>query len=608
MYLRPFVIAALAALPLAAQDPCPSTPLYRLCELAFELDDAEAKAHPNPYLSVDLHIEFRSPRHRTFLMPAFWDGGRKMVVRFAPIDAGEWSYRVTSNVRRFSGKEDRFQAVESDLPGFIRPANLHHWQYTETRKPHLWMGDTMYRFATMDRGMMETFVRKRAEQKFTHIRGGLYSDSAFPAPDKPDPAYFREVDERVKFINSQGIILDLILGGDEDYLAKLFPTWQLRERFVRYAVARYSSMNITWQIAQEFEEYKDGRPLMKELGNLLKKYDPFDHPRTTHTVITSSPLHADGWMNYILYQSSDDQLGAIEHQLYGVPCVNSEFAYEDSGAGKSHAHHVDEATFRKRLWNASMNGQYPTYGNTGTYGGRAFQIDPKYLDSPGAKAMTAWFDFFSRTRYWELEPYFDVDNGRALALDDVEYVVYVEKPGPVEVLVQRHGYNVAWFNPITGEYLKQKDWKGDKWTGEPPSKDQDWVLHISREGKKEGMLRSYKFESRPPVMQEVEQSAQRVPFEIAEPTGDTISQKNPGKFVIKLKRETRATRSMSYLWTGEVAAGGQGFRVLATGAQGTLRIPRGITREFPAVMNVRLVGLNANGKAYSIDRVYRLTE
>jgi len=31
----------------------------------------------------------------------------------------------------------------------------------------------------------------------------------------------------------------------------------------------------------------------------------------------------------------------------------------------------------------------------------------------------------------------------------------------------------------------------------------DWVLHLSREGHKEGMLRSYKFESRRILMQDV---------------------------------------------------------------------------------------------------------
>ena len=46
------------------------------------------------------------------------------------------------------------------------------------------------------------------------------------------------------------------------------------------------------------------------------------------------------------------------------------------------------------------------------------------------KAMTRLVRFLRDTRHWELEPYFDVDGGRALALEDTEYLVYVEKPGP----------------------------------------------------------------------------------------------------------------------------------------------------------------------------------
>ena len=169
-----------------------------------------------------------------------------------------------------------------------------------------------------------------------------------------------------------------------------------------------------------------------------------------------------------------------------------------------------------------MNGQYPTFGNTGTYGGGRIHVDAKYADSPGARAMTAWFDFFSRTRHWELEPYFDVDGGRALALEGVEYIVYVEKPGPVEVLVERHGYDVAWFNPITGESLKQKDFKGERFTGEPPDKTHDWVLHISREGRKEGMLQVLQVRVAAAADAGSGANPQKMPYEMAEPAGDTM--------------------------------------------------------------------------------------
>jgi hypothetical protein len=73
-------------------------------------------------------------------------------------------------------------------------------------------------------------------------------------------------------------------------------------------------------------------------------------------------------------------------------------------------------------------------------------------------------------------------------------------------------------------------------------------------------------------------------------------------YAAKLTKETRATRTMLYLWTGDVSAGGQGYRVIATGASGTLRPLNGLAKEFPAIMHLRVYGMNANGKVYAIDR------
>ena len=87
-----------------------------------------------------------------------------------------------------------------------------------------------------------------------------------------------------------------------------------------------------------------------------------------------------------------------------------------------------------------MNGQYPTA-----------KSDPKSLESSGAKAMAVWYDFMADTRYWELEPYFDLDGGRRLALPGVEYIVYIEKPaGPVEVRLEKHGLRREVGDPCDG--------------------------------------------------------------------------------------------------------------------------------------------------------------
>jgi len=597
-----------------AETPCEQAQTYRPCELSFELTEAEAQQHPSPYLTVRLQVEFRSPEMKTYLMPGFWDGGRRLLVRFSPTRPGRWDYRITSNIARWDGQTGSFVAADSGLPGFVRVANVHHWAYDADPirpKPHLWMGDTCYRFATLERSLFEQMATVRSQQHFTHLRGYLLGDDgprppAYRSPDEPDPAYFRELDSRIRFLNEKGITVDLILGGDNNQLAELFPTWEQRERYVRYVVARYAPMNVTWQLVQEFEEYQKPRSFLKELGTLLKKLDPYRHPCSTHTVATSAPLLGDGWMDYILYQSADVALGAIEHQLYAVPQVNAEFAYEDSGAGRSHPHHVDTDTFRRRLWNATMNGQYPTYGNTGTYLGRGKEFDPQHLTAAGAQQMSHWYEFFSKTRHWELEPYFDVDGGRALALTGVEYIVYVEQPGPVELITEKKTYQVYWFNPITGEYRKQKDFKGTRFIGEPPTRDHDWVLHLSRDEHKRGMLERWYFESRPVPIQEIEVNPKLIPYEIVQPQGPELSLSHAIPYEVKLARETRATRSMLYLWTAEVTASGEGYRVLASGARGEFRIPQALAPSLPATLNLRLLGMNALGKVYSLNRVYRL--
>jgi len=585
---------------LPAQSTCTNTPAYSPCELVFELTDQDAAAHPNPYVNVDLKAEFRSPRHRTFLQPAYWDGGKRMVIRFTPTEAGDWDYRLTSNIPAWEGKMGTFTAAASEAPGFVRAANVHHWAYTERNLPHLWMGASELGFAGLDDAAFRAVVDARAAQKFNHLRGlvlGTGANPGYTGPNEPDLARFRRLDERLRYINQKGIVADLILAADPAQLTQLFPNREERQRFVRYVSARYDAFNVTWQALQTFEGVLDGRAILKDVGAALKEWDPYQHPRTSGARITSAPLLEDHWMDFASYGTPDDNVGAIEHQLYPVPFVNFEFAREDSGAGKTGPNDADAATLRHRLWNATMDGQYVSYANTGS--------GPQYANSPGAKALSVWFDVLSDTRHWELEPYFDVDNGRAVALEDIEYLVYVEKPGPVELLVEKHGYDVLWINPIDGEITRQK-FKGDHFTGQPPDNSHDWVLHVVREGRVESMNKSYKFESRQIVLQEIDQNTEKVPFAIEQPAADLTVGK-PAPYSAKIKRDTRATRSMMYLWTGEVPADGQGYRVLGTGAKGSMEVPAAIAKNFPCVMSMRLYGMNANGKVYALDQAFQVT-
>jgi len=564
-----------------AQSPCANTAAYTSCDIVFELPAGQS----DPYKTVELKAEFRSPRHHTFAMPGFWAGGNRMIIRFAPTEAGEWDYRVTSNVKEFDGKVDKFTAANSSSPGFLRAANVHHWAYTEKDargldQAHLWMGATDLRFPTEDEAEFRAAADARAAQKFNHLRGMLDA-SMMSGPDAPNLAYFQKLDERIKYLNGKGITADLMLAPDGAALAKIAPNWDQRRRWVRYLIARYAPMHVTWQGVEHFEDTIDTRAQLKEIGGILKELDPYQHPRSTGARVTSASLLDDGWMNYAAYGTSDSNVNGIEHQLYAVPFVNVDLGAETA----------DTAAFRHRVWNATMDGQSPTHVAAAGVG----------VNSAGAKQMSVWYDFFADTRYWELEPYYDVDGGRAMALEDIEYVVYLEKPGPLELTVEKHGYDVYWVNPADGEVTKGKKFSGDHFTGQPPDRAHDWVLHVVREGRMESMNKSYKFESREIVLQEIESNSPKVPFTVEQPTQD-LTLKVSAPYAAKLTKETRATRTMWYLWTADVSTGGQGYRVIGTGASGTFRPLNGIAKEFPAIMHLRVYGMNANGKVYALDR------
>ncbi len=540
-----------AALPVMAQLPTCSAPMWSPCDLVFELQSGEDPA------KAELRGDFRSPHKDTKTIRSFREGNT-LVLRFTPDEVGEWDYRLTSTLRRLDAQLGKANGTASDAPGFVRAANVHHFQ-TANLQPHLWMASAIDNFVAMSRAEFESLVAARAAEKFTHLRVTIEASTDL-----------REAATRIGAIHNRGLVTDLLLASIPDDRRE-------RERYITEIAARFSAFNLTWAGVPAFEKLRNARTVLGDAAALLTQLDPYKHPRTSMAEVTSSPLISDKWMNLLSYGTPDPNVGAVEHQLTTIPAIN--------------------AGIRSRadLWNATMNGHYPASGS-----GREF---------------TVWFDFMSRTRHWELEPYFDVSGGRALALRDgiglfgdeeeaVEYIVYVEKPGPVELTVENHGYDVVWLNPATGERIVAKDYKGKSFAGEPPDKTHDWVLHVSREGHKAG-LNKYKFESRRVVMQQPETNPNALPYEMDAPSGD-IPMRAPSFYSLKILRPTRATRDLLVVWTAELTTGADGGRVVGIGKEGTLRLPASFAERLPAVMSLRVSLLNANGKAYVIDRAFKL--
>ncbi len=571
--------ALLFGIMLRAQTICPPTAQFSPCEIVFDIPSA------NPDQPPDLEGQFRSPHQNTGIAKAFWDGGSRWVIRFAPAEPGNYAYKIVSRLAEFNGKEGQIISTPAKGSGWVRAANVHHFAFADEANnnaltPHLWMGAVVTGFASMDARQWQSLVDTRAQQHFNHLCVTLVDG---PNSDRfKTPEFFRAAEEKIRYANEKGIIVDLAFFGPDGLLNRLLPNHDDRQKWFTYALSRLAAYDVTWQGIEAWETYDNGPDLLKEIADYLATLDPYKRARSTRTDSTSGALVDDGWLRYRSYQTGDYAVGAIEHQIYQYPAVNN----FSSGVN-------DADTFRHRLWNATMSGQYPS---------------AEIPNEQAANEMKIWYEFMQGTRHWELEPFFDVDNGRALALEGTEYIVYIDKPGPVTVTVEKHSYDCRWFNPANGTSVKAKEVKEETVTLEPPDRTHDWVLQISREGQKASMLKSYRFDSRVGgvVLQQVEGNPDKVPFTVVEPSGAEISLSRPAAFSIKLSRETKALQHMIYEWTGEVTLSNRRYRVVGTGASGVLRIPANIARDYPASLHIRITAMNGLGKVYTLDRNYTL--
>lgn len=599
--LVPLACVLTAIAPAETFEACDSVPVYSPCEIRIEIPAKEAAEHPNPYSSVTLRAEFRSPKGgRTKVMPAFWDGGRRFTIRFSPDHEGRWDFRIISNVESLDKQIGSFQAEPAKTPGFIEVFNKRYFKYPLTNTPHYWLGDSLLGLGSVPWETFRMAADRRAEQNFTHIRASVLgspdqASQVFKGPEEPWIEYFRELDRRVAHLHGLGVVTDLVLGNSGDEIERLFPRVRLRDRYVRYVCARYAAYSVTWQVLLEWESHEDGARIASQLARSLDKYDPYSHPKSTGATVTSAPLAEDGWQDYIIQNRVDPALASIEYETHPAPFVNT-----GVGAGAS------AAGARRQAWTAATRGHYITLAEAG-----------RDADSGAAEQIAILQRFFAQSRYFDLQPHYRVVGGAALALQRVpyraekpvgiEYIVYAEEPGLIELIMPRHEYSVSWYNPADGAWLDQKKkFKGDRFRSRTPDDKRDWVLYVRREGKKQDYNKSFILESKVPRIRDVEHAQSELPFEIQLPDGNEIQAGREHEFNATLTKSTIAAKRMLWLWTGEVAGSGRRSRILGTTQSGRFGVPGELAASYPATLSVRITGIDGAGRLFEAFRPYTL--
>ena len=363
---------------------------------AFETSFETAKHYANAFADVEVNVVFRQGE-KQWIVPAFWAGGSKWTVRFAPPAQGEYKYRVqcTDNTNAdLNGNERtlRVAAYQGQNPlrkhGFLRVSpDKRHFQHADGT-PFFWLGDTWWK-GLCKRLTWEGFQELAADRRtkgFTVVQivCGVYPDEGLFQPrwenegGKPylsrdfrvvNPAYFQYADRRIKHLVDSGIVPAIVGGwGRGDCNGMQMAGVAGIKRHWRNLIARYAAYPTIWIIGGE-----SGGPEWTEVARYVQKTDPYRHPATIHpfnsarqsvtdeTVIDFDMLQT-GHGDWEAARGAIPKLKAAYARTPVMPVVIGEYCYE------GHMQTAFQDVQRYVFWGNMLNGGAGhTYGAAGIW-------------------------------------------------------------------------------------------------------------------------------------------------------------------------------------------------------------------------------------------------
>jgi hypothetical protein len=362
----------------------------------FETSFETQKAYANPFAEVDVNVVFTNG-DKQWNVPAFWAGGKKWIVRFAPPVQGEYKFRVKCSDKlntELNGHVQTLRVVayrgNNTLlkHGFLRiSANKRHFEHADGT-PFFWLGDTWWKGLckrlTWDGFQELTADRKRKGFSVVQIVCGVYPDEGLFEPrwenegGKPyltkdfsivNPAYFEFADRRIRHLVSAGIVPAIVGGwGRGDCNGMAMTGLAGVKRHWRNLIARYSAYPTIWIIGGE-----SGGPEWTEVARYVHQIDPYRHPSTMHpihsgrqsvtdeTVIDFDMLQT-GHGDWDAARGAVSQLKAAYARTPAMPAVIGEYCYE------GHMQTAFQDVQRYVFWATMLSGSAGhTYGAAGVW-------------------------------------------------------------------------------------------------------------------------------------------------------------------------------------------------------------------------------------------------
>jgi hypothetical protein len=353
----------------------------------------------------------------------------------------------------------------------------------------------------MNKVRMLLYPWAAAETRYPDTQPFAGSNDA-PDHDQLDILHWRTLDEIIRYLDTIGMVADLIVLTDAD---RAFGTPAQDDRYLRFVIARFAAFHhVIWSLANEWNYTKKSLSYFDALGEIVRSEDPWmaDGPNLRPLSVHQQtridfqffasrwPVHAI--IQYGLRNASytlGDEWGnaGIRHNLgQNMPVVNDEYGYIGA-APESTGRAYDRAQHRRVIWGIAVGGGYGSAGDDRLFPPSGIPIfSAVWHDAPEYGDIRRLVDFFT-TRgipYWKMSSQNSIvaSGARvyALAWAGREYVIYAAAGGACSIDLEAGRYEVRRYDPRTGAETRLPDVSGGRAVSFVLPETDDWVLLLRR--------------------------------------------------------------------------------------------------------------------------------
>ena len=348
----------------------------------FELE-FKGPSSGNPFSEVYLSAEFHH-LNRTLFCEGFYDGDGIYKIRFMPDEPGDWSYTTKSNQPSLDSKNGKFICTlhSGNNHGPVKVRNTYDFGYSDGTSFYP-VGTTCYAWVHQPEELVNQTLATLAGTKFNKIRMTvmpkdydvyIHNEPPFYPFEgskekgwdfsRPNPAFFRNFEQKILELQKLGIEADVIIFHPYDNGHWNFDKMNPDQAafYLRYLIARIASLrNVWWSMANEFDIMGKTDEEWEKYFLIIQSYDPYRHLCSIHNGMRwydqSKP-----WITHLSVQTP-----YLEHiqdwrELYRKPVIIDECVYE--GNIPNDWGNLTPEEMVNRFWIAWCRGAYCTHGET----------------------------------------------------------------------------------------------------------------------------------------------------------------------------------------------------------------------------------------------------